>query len=80
MAETVKQQRERLTRERKEREAAKAAEAEKAAKAKKPKKTEPGLLDRIRAAFSSQDDIDRIEAAVGAMETGIDDANTRKKK
>lgn len=79
-AETSIQRARRLAKEKREKgEAEETAAAAKKAKADKPKKAELGLLDRIRAAFSSQDDIDRINRAVSAMESGIDDANKRKK-
>lgn len=38
-------------------------------------KESPGLLDRIRAAFSSEDDIKRIDAAVDAVTQGVADAD-----
>ncbi len=82
MAETSIQKARRLARERRERgEAEKAREADAKAKPKKPEK-ELSLIDRIRAAFSSEDDINRIDSALEAIEGGIDDANkdTKRKK
>jgi len=76
---TIAQARAAATKKRKDREAAEAAAA--AAAAKKPtKKKEPSLLDRVRAAFSSEDDIKRIEGALEAVEGGINEANEDSKR
>lgn len=62
------------------------AEAKAEAKAAEPKESKPvekessSLLDRIREAFSSADDISRIDAAVDAVSGGVDDANTDHKR
>ncbi len=62
---------------RKKREAEKAAEK---ARAEAPESvdaptTSTGLIDRIRKAFSSEDDIARIDAAVEAVESGVAEAD-----
>ena len=79
MAETSIQKARRLAKEKRERgeaeDAAAAAATAAAAEAKKPKPKEPGLLDRIRAAFSSEDDISRIDKAVDAVSQGVADAD-----
>ncbi len=80
MAETSIGRARRLAKEK--REAREAAEA----KAATPKKSKPAekesssLLDSIRKAFSSADDIRRIDAAVDAVSKGVDDANTDHKR
>ena len=80
---TIAEARAAATAKRKRREVEKAAEAA-AAEAKaagpKPSEDEPGLLDRIRAAFSSADDIDRIDRAVDAVSKGVDDADEDSKR
>lgn len=79
MAETSIARARRLAKEKRERgeaeDAAAAAATAAAAEAKKPKPKAPSLIDRIRAAFSSEDDISRIDSAVTAMQTGIEDAD-----
>lgn len=56
--------------------------AEKAAESKPEKKEEKssGILDAIRKAFSSADDIERIDTAVDAVTSGVKDANTDHKR
>ena len=84
MAETSIQKARRVARETREaREAETAAEiaaAAAAAEAKKPKPKEPSLLDRIRDAFSSEDDISRIDTAVDAVTSGVSQANKDSKR
>lgn len=65
------------------REAREAAEARKAAEAAKPApepEKELSLIDRIRAAFSSEENVNRIDSALEAIEGGIDDANKDNKR
>lgn len=78
--ETSIQRARRLAKEKREKEeAAKAAAKRKPEEAKKPE-TKPGLLAAIRKAFSGDDDIERIEAAVNAVDKGVTEADERKKK
>ena len=61
--------------------AAKAKEAEDAKPKKKKEKT--SWLDSVRKAFSSDDDINRIDSALDAIERGVataDEVNEKKKK
>jgi len=77
--ETSIQRARRVAREKREkREAAEAAAKRKPEDAKKVE-TEPGLLAAIRKAFSSEDDIKRIEGAVNAVDKGVADADKEKK-
>jgi len=82
VAETSIARARRLATEKREKREAQEAANKKAAESKssKPEKKESSLLDAIRKAFSSADDISRIDSAVAAMETGIDDANTDHKR
>ena len=70
-----------------EKRAARKAEREAAdKKAATPKESKPvekessSLLDSIRKAFSSEDDIKRIDDAVDAVTRGVEDANTDHKR
>ena len=80
MAETSIGRARRLAKEKREaREAAdKAAESPEPEKV--PEKRESSLLESIRKAFSSEDDIKRIDAAVDAVSKGVEDANTDHKR
>ncbi len=81
MAETSIAKARRLAKEKRERGEAEDARAAAAkVEANKPAKKEPSLIDRIRSAFSSDDDISRIDSAVDAMSTGIDDADKDAKR
>lgn len=82
-AETSIQKARRLAKERRERgEAEKAREDAAKVEAAKPKKEkkERSLIDRIRDAFSSEDDINRIDSALEAVERGVDDADKDAKR
>jgi len=76
----------RLAKEKREKREAEEAAAAKAAEPKesKPEKKESSLLASIRRAFSSADDISRIDAAVDAVSGGVkkadEDANTDHKR
>ena len=78
MAETSIQKARRRSKERiAAREAEIAAGKNAATEASKPKVEKKGisLIDRIRAAFSSEEQVNRIDSALAAIEGGIDDAD-----
>lgn len=69
-----------LKRERREREEAAAASRKTNAGKPKQETKKKGLLDRIRDALSSADDIDRIDSAVDAVTRGVSDADEDAKR
>ena len=81
MAETSVGRARRLAKEKRE---AREAEEAAAAKAAEPKpeeeKESSGLLDAIRKAFSSADDIKRIDEAVDAVSGGVSQADKDSKR
>lgn len=82
MADSIKEARRKLKARIAAREKEKAAEAARAAENEKEPEKELSLIDRIRAAFSSEVSVNRIDSALAAIEGGIDDAdkdNKRKK-
>ncbi len=81
MAESSIARARRLATEKRERREAREAAAAKAAEPKQVAEVKSSsLLDSIRKAFSSADDISRIDAAVDAVTRGVDDANTDHKR
>ena len=82
MADSIKEARRKIKARIKAREdaaAAEAAAAEAKANPKEPEK-EISLIDRIRAAFSSEENVNRINSALAAVEGGIDDADKDDKR
>lgn len=83
MAESSISRARRLAKEKRERREAQEAADKKAAEPKpESKEEESGFFESIRKAFSSADDISRIDAAVDAVTGGVSqaDADTKRKK
>lgn len=81
MAESSIARARRLATEKRERREAEEAAAAKAAEPKQVSEVKSSsLLDSIRKAFSSEDDIKRIDAAVDAVTSGVNEANTDHKR
>ncbi|MCB7130172.1 MAG: hypothetical protein J3T61_11610 [Candidatus Brocadiales bacterium] len=75
MAESSIARARRLAKEKREKREAQEAADKKAAEPKPEEKEESGFFESIRKAFSSDDDIKRIDDAVDAMTSGIKKAD-----